>query len=63
MDMRIGTWNIKTINNKEEEVVDEMKKYSVKYAGEKRQKSLKEMKVLVTDRKEWRKWTEMDPTP
>ena len=36
---------------------------SVKYAGEKRQKSLEEIKVLVTDRKEWRKWTEMDPTP
>ena len=32
-DIRIGTWNIKTINNKEEEVVDEMKKYRLAVLG------------------------------
>ena len=36
---------------------------SVKSAGEKRQKTMSEMKVMLTDRKEWKKWVEKDPTP
>ena len=36
---------------------------SVKSAEEKRQKTMSEMKVMLTDRKEWRKWVEKDPTP
>lgn len=31
--MSIGTWNIKTLTNKEEELVEEMKKHNVKILG------------------------------
>lgn len=33
MEMRIGTWNIKTLNGKEVEMVQEMKRYKIKILG------------------------------
>ena len=32
-DLIIGTWNIKTINGKEEELVEEMRKYKTEILG------------------------------
>ena len=32
-DLRFGTWNIKTMNNKEEEVIEEMKRYKMSILG------------------------------
>ena len=32
-DKRIGTWNIKTLNGKEEEIVEEMDKYRIDLLG------------------------------
>ena len=32
-DLKIGTWNVKTINGKEEEVGEEMKKYGLGILG------------------------------
>ena len=33
MDMIFGTWNIKTLNSKEEEIIEEMKKYKISILG------------------------------
>lgn len=33
LDLRFGTWNIKTLNGKEEEIVDEMEKYRLNILG------------------------------
>ena len=64
--MIIGTWNIKTMNNKEEELVEEMEKRkimtwlgNIEQYGREKGKTLSELDRMAKERKKWKDFTEV----